>query len=990
MFTGVINKKVIYSIYRRCLLFFLIIAVFTGTVVFQTDKVSAVWDYFNYAEALQKSLYFYDAQKCGPGVTGGRLEWRGDCHLKDSRISLNNTSLKGRLDKYAGIVDPDGDGCVDVHGGFHDAGDFTRFGFPQAYTASTLGWGFYEFRDAFVSTQQQEHMIEILKYFTDYFLRCSFFDKDGKLAAFCYYVGDPDIEHTYWGPPEINPDRGEGTGPDFINRTARFATAESPASNICAMTSAALALSYLNFKDTDDKYANKCLTYSKAMYDFAKENRGNNNEGGYYPDMEDECDLSWAAVWLYTCTSDRNYINDIDSVSSDDQYTGYLKKIMTSNLDTYKNKWVHAWSDVWGGVFIRLSAMFPNNKKYDYIARWNLEYWAGGKIPHDNQDDDYLSEITPAGFALLNSWGSARYNCGAQLSALVYQKYHPARTDFTDWARGQMEYLMGKNPKGYSYIVGYGQEEGLPSVKHPHHRAAHGSTENSMDSPADNKHTLWGALVGGPMDNDSHTDSIGGYICNEAAIDYNAAFVGASAGLYLLYGKDNKIIPDFPPKENNSFQYYCRAKLELDNSQRTSVDLMIFNESVHPPHAEKNIKVRYFFDISELISSRQGINDISFNFENEVINDGPRVAGPIKWDEAGTYYYELDWEEDEIYGKREVKFSISAAVDNGGKTPAYRWSSHNDYSRNGLNLVDYENAAFIPMYIAGERVFGGEPPKKSASTTATATPVRSTPANNTQKPPVVEPQQGIPGAGFPTVLYTATATPTLASTHTPRVTPTPAATPGNMRKKVQVVFRDIDKHWAKEFIEYSASLNLMSGMGNGVFAPDGIASRAECAKVVTVILNKYNEKSDNSVFSDVDRNDWFYSYISSSYDERIMIGNADGTFLPHKSVTREELALIFSRILTRYYSLNEIEAAGKKSNGKNSYTDYQSKKDTFELPFTDVGIISGYASDGVATVVNYGIMTGRPGNVFDPKGKTTRAELATMLCKLMSKYGDIF
>ena len=34
----------------------------------------------NFAKALQMSLYFYDANKCGSGITGGNLEWRGDCH----------------------------------------------------------------------------------------------------------------------------------------------------------------------------------------------------------------------------------------------------------------------------------------------------------------------------------------------------------------------------------------------------------------------------------------------------------------------------------------------------------------------------------------------------------------------------------------------------------------------------------------------------------------------------------------------------------------------------------------------------------------------------------------------------------------------------------------------------------------------------------------------------------------------------------------------
>ena len=154
------------------------------------------YDYFNFAEALQKSIYFYDAQKCGPGITGGRLEWRGDCHVDDCNIPLEDTSLSASfIAKYKDILDPDRDGMMDLHGGFHDAGDHVRFGLPQSYTAGTLGWGFYEFRDAFKDTGMEEHMLEILKYFTDTFLRCSFLD-EGNLIAFCYMVGEGSLDHS--------------------------------------------------------------------------------------------------------------------------------------------------------------------------------------------------------------------------------------------------------------------------------------------------------------------------------------------------------------------------------------------------------------------------------------------------------------------------------------------------------------------------------------------------------------------------------------------------------------------------------------------------------------------------------------------------------------------------------------------------------------------------------------------------------------------------
>ena len=42
----------------------------------------------NFAKALQLSLYFYDANKCGYGRTDGNLEWRGDCHTEDAEVPL--------------------------------------------------------------------------------------------------------------------------------------------------------------------------------------------------------------------------------------------------------------------------------------------------------------------------------------------------------------------------------------------------------------------------------------------------------------------------------------------------------------------------------------------------------------------------------------------------------------------------------------------------------------------------------------------------------------------------------------------------------------------------------------------------------------------------------------------------------------------------------------------------------------------------------------
>ncbi|MBQ9696685.1 MAG: glycoside hydrolase family 9 protein [Oscillospiraceae bacterium] len=313
-------------------------------------------------------------------------------------------------------------------------------------------------------------------------------------------------------------------------------------------------------------------------------------DGGFYTSSYDYDELAWAAVWLYECTGDDSYIDHIVHVNEDitgdmgaHPYTGYIKRIIKDTGNCWQNIWVHCWDTVWGGVFAKL-APITNCSRDWYIFRWNLEFWSGmdpkdaaaatglppavtahKKFGTDDEvwnttitaeeiadlpetDGAWLKK-TPAGFGMLNDYGSARYDTAFQLEALVYAKETGDMT-FADWAKGQMEYIMGNNPMGRSYIVGYDLENG---ASHPHHRASHGSTTLNMDDPADQVHVLWGALVGGPDANDWHRDLTKDYIYNEVAVDYNAAFVGACAGLYNFYGKaaGDKPEANFPPSEES-------------------------------------------------------------------------------------------------------------------------------------------------------------------------------------------------------------------------------------------------------------------------------------------------------------------------------------------------------------------------------------------------------------------------------------------------------
>lgn len=653
---------------------------------------------YNYAAALQKALFFYDAERSGDLPNDFRVSWRGDSELCDGVVSLNedNTNLsQSFINNNEDVLDPDGDGTIDVSGGFHDAGDHVKFGLPQSYAASTLGWAVYEFKDQFLNTKQYSYVMDILKWFSDDFIKSTFRDNTGNVVAFAYQMGEGSIDHNYWGPPELQ-------SCDDYPRPVYFATEDDPASDQAAGAAAALALMSLNSHDVDEEYALTCLDTAEALYNFAKENRGLGYSGGFYPSSADEDELSWAAIWLYEATHNASYLTDIVQTSGT-AYTGYLKSIISNTQDSWQNVWTHCWDTVWTGVILKL-ADITEDSFYQNISKWNLEYWSG--ISHDDASDTSHIEITDAGYSFLSIWGSARYNTTEQFMALLYQKYF-GDTSFATWAKGQMDYLMGNNPMHRSYLVGFTDSY----AEHPHHRAAHGSTTNSMYDPPNHRHVLYGALVGGPDANDFHNDQTNDYIYNEVAIDYNAGFVGALVGLYQYYGHYENPLSNFPPEEDTiDDEYRITAKIEQENGQRTQVTLTLNATPYYPPRFVSGLKARYFFSIQELLDHGQDIHNVKvevyYDSGESIYGEPVQIQGPSIWDETNKiYYYEIDWSHYEIFGARTIQFAIIADL---ASDYFYHWDPTNDFSHNGLSSIEV-NTPYIPIYLSGDLLEGEEP-----------------------------------------------------------------------------------------------------------------------------------------------------------------------------------------------------------------------------------------------------------------------------------------
>ena len=159
------------------------------------------------------------------------------------------------------------------------------------------------------------------------------------------------------------------------------------------------------------------------------------------------------------------------------------------------------------------------------------------------------------------------------------------------------------------------------------------------------------------------------------------------------------------------------------------------------------------------------------------------------------------------------------------------------------------------------------------------------------------------------------------------------------------VFGDVPaEHWAAEPVNFAASHELFQGTGDGAFSPAAPMSRA---MLMTVLARLEGQETAGG--------ETWYSQAMAWAQEQ---GVSDGT-APDSGVTREQLAVM----LYRY--AGEPEAKGDTSK------------------FADTASVSDWASDGMAWAVGAGLITGKDGGALDPAGQATRAEVATILQRLM-------
>ena len=175
-------------------------------------------------------------------------------------------------------------------------------------------------------------------------------------------------------------------------------------------------------------------------------------------------------------------------------------------------------------------------------------------------------------------------------------------------------------------------------------------------------------------------------------------------------------------------------------------------------------------------------------------------------------------------------------------------------------------------------------------------------------------------------------------------------------------YEDVDTSlWYHAGIDYVLNKGLMIGVSDTSFAPNVSITRG---MLVTVLGRKEGVKDDaivDETFADVKNGEYYASHIDWAVKSGIVNGYGDGNFGPNDVITREQMAAI----MFRYISFKNMELAGEMK----------------DIAYADADNISDYAKEAVAFCYSKGIMTGKDGNNFDPSGKATRAEVATVMMR---------
>ncbi|MBO4878510.1 MAG: glycoside hydrolase family 9 protein [Ruminococcus sp.] len=658
---------------------------------------------YNYAEALQMSLYFYECQQAGPLPSWNRVEWRGDSTMID-----------------------------EIKGGWYDAGDHVKFNLPMSYSAAMLAWGLYQYPGGVEQSGELQNYVNNLEFVLDYLAACDL----GTEAVF--QVGNGTVDHTWWGPVEVYQYGMEDAGTSYASARTTL-KASKGCSCVFGGMAAALAAGSLALDGRIDSSKTKdYLAHAENLFKLADASKSDDvyndsNASGFYRSSHFYDELFWSANWLYMATKDSSYLDKAKS------YIPHLDKELGS--DELKYTWCQCWDDTMQGGMLLYA---QNSQDATYIARAEK---------HVNYLINTIKKMDGK-VAYVDSWGCLRYaeTAGFMVAVasdtILKDKDTSAAEQFYE---NQINYALGDNPLKQSYVVGFGEK----SAHNAHHRGAHGSWKNDIYTPTQNRHTLYGALVGGPAEDGSYVDDRNNYINNEVATDYNAGFTALLCKMIDKYGGTSD--PSFPPKEDHGGpEFYVEVQAKTGDASGQTVSCKLTNHSAWPARVQDNLSFRYYMDLSEVKAAGKNPEDVVIrcdrNQSEMYAANGvtPATISKITHYDGDIYYVEVTFPDGRAClpvseGMQQCEILLALVMPDYGSG----WDSSNDPSFKTLSTAKGETdkdgvvhgivSKYVPVYIDGKLYYGEEPDGTSAAGDLSVKEIPRDPNSQPSTKPVTQP-----------------------------------------------------------------------------------------------------------------------------------------------------------------------------------------------------------------------------------------------------------
>ncbi|CAN1180515.1 Endoglucanase 8 [Linum perenne] len=475
----------------------------------------------DYGDALSKCILFFEGQRSGKLPSNQRMTWRGDSGLRDG---FEISSTTGSFPRP-----------VDLVGGYYDAGDNVKFNFPMAFSTTMLAWSVIEF-GKMMGPIEKHHALEAIRWATDYFLKAT--SLPGVVFA---QVGDPYADHNCWERPE-----------DMDTARTTFAVSkEFPGSEVSGEIAAALAASSVAFRGVDRLYSSKLLTRAKTVFRFADTYRGSYNSSigkwvcPFYCDFSGyEDELVWAAAWLFKATKAKDYWSYVV------KNAGELDKMELKSTDgfTYSGETLgeFGWDTKTAGINVLVASQLkPNNATDTTAFTPAADKFICSILP---ESPTVAVQFSPGGLLFKSGGSNTQHVTSVSFLFIAYARHlqrhkrvvncgHVAvnHVRLLDFARSQVDYLLGTNPLNLSYMVGYGSKypqkihhraSSLPSIRTRGRKIGCQGGTQYFGSSAPNPNRLVGAVVGGPDVHDRYEDLRGDFVHSEPTTYINAPLVG--------------------------------------------------------------------------------------------------------------------------------------------------------------------------------------------------------------------------------------------------------------------------------------------------------------------------------------------------------------------------------------------------------------------------------------------------------------------------------